>query len=260
MRSLKDAVITDYPSRFKPDEFPASQLTSSREANQLLDHLQPTHGNLAPSESWRRMLGGRKRYNWKRQQTAKARRNAIFIWLMQNRTNLFDDVFREWTPIDWIIVRHGDGAMLAKALGVGKATVCRDLSALQATQPRWFGSNTCEVGYDEYMAGWKYAHRTGMGDDQPHHNLRFPKNQHGPAARDRNVVASMFGQQAPSHRCSSSKQPDSQSETDSETGGCEATVRSVEVHLTLLRQNCPEDELAPPGIRHPLPLWASIMA
>jgi len=159
---------------------------------QMLEGLRPNSGNLAADESWRRMVGGRKRYNHERQQTAKARRDAILIWLMENRMYLPTRRLG-YLGTDYIVTRHGDGALLAKALGVGKATVCRDLSALQATQPALFGKRNLEIDYEEYMTFWRYAHRTRLGNEQPGHNLRFPRAQRGPEARTRRSVVKALG-------------------------------------------------------------------
>jgi hypothetical protein len=158
----------------------------------MLEGLRPTSGNLAPEESWRRMLGGRQRYNHERQQKAKARRDAILIWLMENRMYLPTKRLG-YLGTDYIVARHGDGALLAKALGVGKATVCRDLSALQATRLALFGKPNIEANYEEYMTFWRYAHRTGLGNEQPGHNLRFPRAQRGPEARTRRNVVKALG-------------------------------------------------------------------
>lgn len=51
----------------------------------LLEGVRPTAGNLASEESWRRMIGGRNRYNRERRQMAHSRRAAILLWLMESR-------------------------------------------------------------------------------------------------------------------------------------------------------------------------------
>lgn len=165
-RSIREAVDGHFPSRYSPQDIMGE-----------LAGLRPTAANLAPSESWRRMLGGRKRYNSTRQQVARARREAILVWLTRHRQHLWSDVLQEYLFVGRIIVRHGDGALLARGLRVGKATICRDLSTLQAVFPSLFGSLRCSVEYVEYMAGWRHGRRVGMGTEQPDHNLRFPQNR-----------------------------------------------------------------------------------
>jgi hypothetical protein len=192
-RRLNDAVIQGYPSKHLPQTLPDKRPKTSAETFQMLEGLRPTTGNLAPEEAWRRMIGGRNRYNYERQQVAEARRDAIFSWLLDHRSTCWIESLGEHVPVFRIMVRHGDGAMFARALKVGKATICRDLSALQATAPASFGLFNGGVEYIEYMEGWRYAHRTWMGNEQPHHNLRYPNNQRGAEARIRNNVARYRG-------------------------------------------------------------------
>lgn len=75
--------------------------------------------------------------------------------------------------------------LLARALGIGKATVCRDLSALQATEPALSGKPHLAIDYDESMTFWRAYRQNGLGNEQPSHNLRFPLAQRGPAAGTR---------------------------------------------------------------------------
>jgi len=247
-RSLSGAVNQQAPSKFAAVPLPAVP-RSHIETTQTLDHIRPHIGNLTPSESWRRMLGGRKRYNHGRQQAARARRDAILLWLIENRMNVPCEVLDCHVPMERIVVRHGDGAMLAKALGVGKATACRDLSAIQAANGKLFGIDTAGISYEEYMAGWKYAHRTGAGNSQPKHNLRHPRNQNGPVARTRKAVAKSLGPDrlnSGSHKTfDSSYRRETVAKQATST---EATV-STESYLTTLRKNCPAHEFAPPELR-----------
>jgi hypothetical protein len=221
---FKNAVVPGYPSKV-----PRSASGPIR----MLEGLKPTSGNLAASESWRRMLGGRKRYNSERQQIAHARRNALLRWLMNHRMNYWCDLLDVFVPVERIIIQHGDGAMLAKALGVGKATVCRDLSALQAVCPSLFGKQTCGVTYAEYMCSWRYSHRTGMGNEQPHHNLRFPLTQHGPAARRSNSVERNLPTRAPVM-----KEIDPSSYMGSDEHETSSEIPMVKTFLRILDKNC----------------------
>ena len=239
-RPFENAVITGFPLSVPPQPFPPGTPRSSREALQLLESLRPTSGNLADEESWRRMLGGRKRYNHKRQQIARERRSALLVWLLENR------MFLRFRPLGWlgtdhIIVQHGDGAMLARALGLGKATICRDLSALQATHPDLFGKPNIGMSYAEYMTFWRYARLAGMGNPQPDHNLRFPSNQHGPDARTRRSVVRALGRDV--YQAAPQAQP--VAETVAVTAGEESDrgVPTAEEFLAMLDQNCPR--LAP---------------
>jgi hypothetical protein len=235
-RRLNDAVIPGFPSSVPPEQIPAGTPRSPSDAMQMLEGLRPTSGNLAPEESWRRMLGGRKRYNHGRQQTAKARRDAILIWLMENR--MYVPTKRlGYLGTDYIVARHGDGALLAKALGVGKATVCRDLSALQATQPGLFGKRNLEIDYEEYMTFWRYAHRTGLGNEQPGHNLRFPRAQRGPEARTRRSVVKALGHDV----YQPSGKPDSIPLTTETAGPREppGAILTAGDFLAILDKNCP---------------------
>ena len=235
-RRLKDAVIPGFPSSVPPEAFPARTPSSPADAMQMLEGLRPTSGNLAAKESWRRMLGGRKRYNHERQQTAKARRDAILIWLMENRMYLRSRRLG-WLGTDFIIVRHGDGALLAKALGVGRATLCRDLSALQATRPALFGKWNLEASYEEYMHFWRYAHRTRLGNEQPEHNLRFPRAQRGPEARTRRSVVKALGRDVyePSGK---PERPPQTTETADPKEPQEA-IPTAGDFLAILDKNCP---------------------
>lgn len=237
---FKDAVVPGYPSNAKMQTFPANVSRSGKESIRVLEGLKPTSGNLAASESWRRMLGGRKRYNSERQQIARSRRNALLVWLMNHRMCWWCDLLDEFVPAERIIIRHGDGAMLAKALGVGKATVCRDLSALQAVEPRLFGKQTCGVTYAEYMCSWRYSHRTGMGNEQPDHNLRFPQNQHGPAARKSNRVQRNLPSPAPVVQKTDLSSFTVAEEPGGEHEAC-GVIPTVKAFLRILDENC-EDE------------------
>lgn len=212
---------------------------------QLLEGLRPTSGNLAPEESWRRMIGGRKRYNHERQQTARARRDAILIWLMENR--MYARTKLGYLGTDRIVVQHGDGVLLAKALGVGKATVCRDLSALQATQPALFGSRHLDIGYEEYMAFWRYAHRHGLGNEQPVHNLRFPRTQRGPAARIRRNVERALGRDVYAPQPANSPASGDVG-TESDQKSTDASPTTAEF-LAMLDRNCPPQTPRHPCIR-----------
>jgi hypothetical protein len=236
---FKNAVIPDYPSRAKPQAFPEKVARSASGSIRMLEGLKPTSGNLAASESWRRMLGGRKRYNSERQQIAHARRNALLIWLMNHRMNYWCDLVDVFIPVERIVIHHGDGAMLAKALGVGKATVCRDLSALQAVQPMLFGKQTCGITYAEYMCGWRYSHRTGMGNEQPHHNLRFPLTQHGPAARRSNSVERNLPSSAPVSK-EIDLSPYLETEEQGDEHGTSSVIPTVKKFLRILDENCME--------------------
>ena len=245
------AVITGFPSRSAPAQFPSQVPRSRAEALCVLENLRPTDGNLAPSESWRRMLGGRKRYNHRRQQIAEARRDAISYWLMQHRRSFYCELLGRYVRVDRIIIRHGDGTMIARALGIGKATVCRDLSAIQATNPELFGKRNCGIGYDEYMAFWRYAHRTGIGNEQPGHNLRFPGNQNGPAARITAQARRALGLDR-----SQSSTVDAQCPAEAPISvRHEHSVDSVPTgddFLLLLDKNCPLDDPQAPSVRnHP---------
>ena len=241
MRQIRDVVIPGFSPRRAGDAFPSTAPQDSHNSIRILGRLIPVSGNLASSESWRRMIGGRNRYNHARQQVAKARRNAILIWLKQHRRCFYCEILGEYAPSERIIIRHGDGAMLAKALGVGRATVCRDLSALQATYPAVFGQQNCGVDYDVYMAGWKYAHRTELGNEQPQQNLRYPQKQHGPAARALHAVsrtmridiANLSAAASRTHFTGGTDSPES--ETDADPG-------TIAGFLNLLRTNCPNDE------------------
>ena len=248
-RQLADAVIPGFPSSVPAEAFPTSTPRSSREALQLLESLRPTRGNLADEESWQRMLGGRNRYNHERQQIAWERRSALLVWMLENRMFLR---FRPlgWLGMDYIIVQHGDGAMLARALGLGKATICRDLSALQATHPDLFGKPNIGMSYAEYMMFWRYARQAGMGNPQPDHNLRFPSNQHGPDARTRRCVVRALGrdvyQAAPQAQPVAETVAETVEETvearDSEERVRDESDRGVptaEEFLAMLDQNCP---------------------
>ncbi|QDU39195.1 hypothetical protein Mal4_35320 [Maioricimonas rarisocia] len=150
-------------------------------------------GESQDSDAWRRLLGGRARYNRQRQQIAESRREAILMWLLRHRKWMWCVSFGEFLEVDRIIVRHGDAAAIARALGVGRATVCRDLSALQATEPWAFGSRCCRVDYADYMAGWRYAHRHGWDNVQPDSNLRFAAKQNGPRGRVQRAAAQAMG-------------------------------------------------------------------
>ncbi|NQV25769.1 MAG: hypothetical protein HQ518_15530, partial [Rhodopirellula sp.] len=241
MRQLRDAVIPNFSPRCAPAAFPATIPRNSREAIRILDGLVPESGNLAPSESWRRMLGGRNRYNHERQQAAKARRDAILIWLRQRRRCFYCEILGEYAPSEQIIIRHGDGAMLAKALGVGRATVCRDLSAIQATHPSIFGQQNCGIDYDTYMAGWKYSHRTELGNEQPRQNLRYPNNQHGPAARMHHAVSRAIGRDVMNQSGTAAGIPVA-SDTAKSASKPVHEHTTVFAFLLLLKMNCPEDE------------------
>ena len=241
MRQLRDAVIPGFSPRCAPVAFPATIPRNSREAIRILDGLVPESGNLAPSESWRRMLGGRNRHNHERQQAAKARRDAILIWLRQRRRCFYCEILGEYAPSEQIIIRHGDGAMLAKALGVGSATVCRDLSALQATHPSVFGQPNCGIDYDSYMAGWKYSHRTQFGNKQPQQNLRYPNNQNGPAARMHHAVSRAIGQDVMNPTGNTAGIP-AMNDTTRSTPEPIFEHTKVSDFLLLLKMNCPDDE------------------
>lgn len=243
--SFRDAVQPDYPSRIQPQSFPTTVPRTGRDALEVLDSLRPSSGNLAQSEAWRRMLGGRKRYNHQRQQVARARREAILCWLMDNRIWHFCRLFGEHFRVNRIIVRHGDGAMLARALNVGKATICRDLSALQAESPSLFGRQNCGISYDEYMAGWRYAHRTRIGNEQPHHNLRFPSNQRGPEARTKRAAMKASGRVVYADRADAGIRR-SGSEARNATAPANGPTPTVEDFLTMLNQKCPTG--APPEL------------
>jgi hypothetical protein len=235
-RRLEDAVIPGFPSSVPPEPFPARTPRSPADAMQMLEGLRPTSGNLAADEFWRRMVGGRKRYNHGRQQTAKARRDAILIWLMENRMYL-PTRWLGYLGTDYIVARHGDGALLAKALGVGKATVCRDLSALQATQPALFGKRSIGMNYAEYMEFWRHAHRTGLGNEQPEHNLRFPHAQRGPEARTRRSVVKALGHDV----YQPSGKPDIIPQATEKAGPGEprGAIPTAGDFLAILDKNCP---------------------
>lgn len=94
-RRLSDVVIEGYPSKVKPQTLSTNPPRTATEAVQMLENLSPTAGNLAPSESWRRLIGGRKRYNHERQHIAESRREAILIWLMDNRTLYWSELLGE---------------------------------------------------------------------------------------------------------------------------------------------------------------------
>lgn len=234
---FKNAVVPNYPSKASPVAFPQKSPRSYSKSMTLLDSLRPTSGNLAASESWRRMLGGRKRYNSERQQIVRARRNALLIWLMNHRMNYWCEPLDEFIPIDRVVIQHGDGVMLAKALGIGKATVCRDLSALQAVHPSLFGKQICGVTYAEYMCGWRYSHRTGMGNEQPHHNLRFPLTQHGPAARRSTSVERNLPSPAPVVKKTDLSPSTGTEEHGDENETCNR-IPTVKAFLRILSENC----------------------
>lgn len=183
------------------------------------------------------MLGGRKRYNHQRQQVALARREAVLAWLMENRMSIRSRSLG-WLPTDRITVRHGDGAMLARALGLGKATICRDLSALQATHPALFGRQTIPVQYTEYMSFWRYARQAGLGNAQPDHNLRFAANQSGPVARTQNSVIRALGKNVYQPK------PEPPTERVQRKGEAEETdgPQTKAEFLAMLDQNCPPQE------------------
>jgi len=245
-RSLHDVVDPHFPSRVPPQPFPTKVPRNGREALQMLEGLRPTSGNLAPEESWRRLLGGRNRHNHQRQEIAKARRLAILDWLIDNRTYLRGDIIGECVPIDRVIVQHGDGAMLAKALGVGKATICRDLSAIQAGHPAAFGERNVGIAYDEYMHFWRYAHRTHFGEEQPYHNLRFPKNQNGPMARVKRSVVRALGRDV---YAGQPVETESATDTDEKSAGADEqnsqTVPTVAEFRKVLNQSCPPGPFPP---------------
>tara|TARA_R110002072_G_scaffold302354_1_gene484886 strand:+ start:67505 stop:68284 length:780 start_codon:yes stop_codon:yes gene_type:complete len=241
MRPLRDAVIPAVSDRCTPAAFLSNVPRNSRESIRMLDGLGPESGNLALSESWRRMLGGRNRYNHQRQQAAKARRDAILIWLRERRRCFYCEILGAYAPSEQIIVRHGDGAMLAKALGVGRATVCRDLSALQATHPSVFGQQNCGIDYDSYMAGWKYSHRNEFGNEQPHQNLRYPNNQHGPTARMHHAISLAIGRDVMNRSRTAAGSPVA-SDTSRSTSGPIHEQTKVSDFLLLLKMNCPVDE------------------
>ncbi|QDU37662.1 hypothetical protein Mal4_19770 [Maioricimonas rarisocia] len=239
-RRIRDAVIEGYPSKFVPETLPATVPRTAAQATAILDGLRPTPANLAPSESWRRMVGGRKRYNVDRQNNAMARREAILAWLLRHRQAVWFDVLGEYCPVDRIVMRHGDGAMLARALHVGKATICRDLSALQAVAPRLFGLNCCEVTYEEYMGGWRYAHRAEMGNEQPHQNLRFPANQNGPKSRTRRVAHAATGPSSDRAMTSASDSGSGGQERGHHAAPDERRAVTPEHYLALLELHCRE--------------------
>lgn len=236
---FNDAVVPNYPSKTPPAAFPQKIPRSYTESMTLLEGLKPTSGNLAAAESWRRMLGGRNRYNSERQQIVRARRNALLTWLMNYRMNFWCDSLDLFVPVERIIIQHGDGAMIAKALGVGKATICRDFSALQAVDPVLFGKRSCGASYAEYMCGWRYAHRTGMGNEQPDHNLRFPRNQHGPAARTSNIVERNLPSRAPVMK-EIDLSPNMGAEEQVEEQETSSVIPTVKAFLRILDENCEE--------------------
>lgn len=248
---FREAVVSGYPSGSKPQAFPERMPRSAKAALQVLDCHRPTTGNLADSESWRRMIGGRQRYNNDRQQTVRARRNALLIWLMNHRMFYWCGSLGKFVPDEKIAIQHGDGAMLAKALDIGKATVCRDLSALQAVHPLLFGRQSCGVTYSEYMCGWRYAHRSGLGNKQPHHNLRFPKNQRGAAARALHAVARALDSDATECRQSkiANHPPHLEDSSQAKTATAVSTVADF---LQILRINCPDDDLPAMPVRRSL--------
>jgi hypothetical protein len=249
-RIFKDIVIAGYPSRVAPARLPERMPRTVSGALRVLESMRPTSGNLAPSESWRRMLGGRKRYNHQRQQIAEARREAILHWLMENRRSFHCELLGRFVPANRIIVRHGDCTMLASALGIGKATVCRDLSAVQATNPELFGKDIGSINYCEYMAFWRYAHRTGIGNEQPGHNLRFPANQKGPAARTAAQARRALGFDQSQSGTVESQSPAQEPMPDKHKHS-EDSVPTADDFLLLLNKNCPQDGELAPSIRHP---------
>lgn len=244
-RRIQDAVLPDYSISVLPEKFATDLPRTTVEATRLLDGLRPTSGNLAASEAWRRIVGGRSRHNKQKQAVAKARRKAILGWLMRTRMYFWCEPLKATVRIDRIIVRHGDGAMLARALGVGKATICRDLSALQAVHPALFGKRHCAGDYEEYMAGWRYAHRSEMGNEQPHHNLRFPRNQNGAKARTTRLVAAELSHNAAPAGDSHSVNADRS--LDRETGLTTSdTLSTTRDFLSILDRECPENDLPQP--------------
>jgi hypothetical protein len=244
-RQLADAVIPGFPSSIPAEAFPAGTPRSARETLQLVEGLRPTSGNLTPDEAWRRIVGGRSRYNHERQQTARARRGAILIWLLENRM-YFRNRRLGYLGTDHIVMQHGDGAMLSKALRLGKATLCRDLSSLQATHPELFGNHSIGMSYDEYMGFWRHARQAGLGNEQPGQNLRFPRNQHGPEARTRRSVVRVLGHdvyQPP---------PATESATQAEDRNSDKTSRTVPTtddFLATLDSNCPQQIAQVPNAR-----------
>ena len=245
-RRLSDIVIEGFPSKVKPEAFSTKLPRTSAEAVQMLENLRPTAGNLAPSESWRRLIGGRNRYNHERQQIAEARREAILFWLMDNRMFYWCGLVGEHIPVDRIIVRHGDGAMLARALNVGKATICRDLSAVQSVHPWMFGSNICKISYSDYMHVWRSKRYSTLGNEQPPHDLRFPANQRGPKARTRRNARTYrrLGARQLDMRPMSCDGGDQTEERESKN-----PIPSSDDFLTILETNCSQDELRNPPVR-----------
>ena len=240
-RSLHDVVDPHFPSRVPPQRFPADVPRNGRDVLRMVEGLRPTSGNLAPQESWRRLLGGRKRYNHQRQQIAAARRDAIFVWLLRHRRVYWSELTGP-VPVERIIIQHGDCTMLARALDVGKSTICRDLSAIQAVHPVCFGQTRVSSSYAEHMHFWRYAHRTHLGEEQPHHNLRFPKNQHGPEARVRRDVRKTIGHDV--YDASRSETPEAKPAAERDHGARqENSIPDVDDFLTLLEQNCPAETL-----------------
>lgn len=235
-RPLKNAVIPGFPSSVPARTLPPGIPQTAKQSQVLLEGLCPTSGNLAEDESWRRLLGGRKRYNHERQQTALARRAAILIWLMENRM-FFRSGRLGCLATDHIVMQHGDGAMLARALGLGKATICRDLSALQATHPALFGQRSIGMSYEDYMGFWRCARLANLGNEQPEQNLRFPQNQHGPEARTHRRVVKALGHdvyQPPPATGSAARAED---QNRDETKHTELTTEDF---LATLDRNCPQ--------------------
>jgi len=240
-RRIQDAVTPGHQTNVQPATIIANSRLSNREALCVLDNLTPTSGNLAASEAWRRIVGGRNRFNRNRQNVAKLRRKAILGWLMRNRMYWRCEQLDEWVLVDRIIVRHGDGAMIAKALSVGKATICRDLSTLQAVHPTLFGSKHSSIPYDEYMNFWRYSHRTDAGNEQPAHNLRFAANQRGPKARSLKRAGVLDRR---SSACTENMRSCSNKSLSTTRHG-EPMSTGVEDYLQQLASKCPTEDVPP---------------